>query len=250
MKTIYVNPKKELKQKKIKKIAKKLYKLSKKEDIVVALSKNLKEQELLANEIKNNGVKILNGRWLLKFLISDILEFFATENHEKLEIKNIALLINTPDDIIIEQIKEVAKKVKNLKIVTTYINRFSYLEEELYLKYGIAIQVTSNKNKALTNIDTIVNIDFDEENLKKFNINKFATIINIKEEIQDIGRNFKGKNINNFEIEYKKENYLENEEYFDFDSNILYESYIYKKDTYRNIYKQLQKDDVKIKNIA
>ncbi len=250
MRTIYITTKKELKQRKIKKIAKKLYKINKKEDIVVAISKGLEKQEGLTDEIRSYGLRILNGRWILKFLICDILEFVSNEEEKDIKTKNVAILVNNIDDVIIEQIKEVAKKVKGLKIITKDINRFSFLEQELYLKYGIAILVTNNKEKALANIDTIVNVDFNEDKIKKYKINEFATIINIEQELIEIDKNFEGKNINKFEIEYNKENYIENEEYFEFDSNILYESYIYRKDTYKNIYKQIKNDGVKIKKIS
>ena len=53
MKTIYLDDIKKANERKFKKIAKKLYKMSKKEDIVVALSKNLRKQEELNREIEN-----------------------------------------------------------------------------------------------------------------------------------------------------------------------------------------------------
>lgn len=53
MKTIYIDNNENLSKRKTRRIAKKLYKISKKEDIVIALSKNLKEHEELNREIEN-----------------------------------------------------------------------------------------------------------------------------------------------------------------------------------------------------
>ena len=58
---------------------------------------------------------------------------------------NLAILIDNAEDVLLAQIKELAEKVKNLKIITKNISRFSYIEEELYVQYGIAMQITNNR---------------------------------------------------------------------------------------------------------
>ena len=47
-------------QRRIKKVAKKLYKINQKEEIIVALSKKLESNEELKNEINRYNIKILN----------------------------------------------------------------------------------------------------------------------------------------------------------------------------------------------
>ena len=69
LKTIYIDKLKKLSLKTYKKLAKRLYKLNKKEKIVVVLSKNLKVEEELISMIEEYAVQILNGRWLFKFLL-------------------------------------------------------------------------------------------------------------------------------------------------------------------------------------
>ena len=76
MKTIYID-KENIGKWRAKRIAKKIYKQSKKEDVVIALSKNLIKHEVLNNALNEYGLKVLNDRWLFKFLISDILEYIA-----------------------------------------------------------------------------------------------------------------------------------------------------------------------------
>ena len=60
MKTVYIKEKRKLSKWKLKRIVKKINKLSKKEDIVVAISKKLSKNENLIEELKQNKMIILN----------------------------------------------------------------------------------------------------------------------------------------------------------------------------------------------
>lgn len=161
-------------------------------------------------------------------------------------MSNVAVLINNVEESINNQILEIAKNVKSLKIITNNINRFIYIEEELYINYGIAIQVTNNKNKALQNSEIIINLDFDENNLRLYNIKEDATIINIKKKITKISNEFNGTIINDYKIKYNEEIFSNIKEKDDFDENILYESLIYRKDTYFHIKEQLKNDKIEL----
>lgn len=161
----------------------------------------------------------------------------------------MSILINNIEEVVNSQIIKIAQLVKTLKIVTNNISKFIYIEEKLYTEFGIAVQVTNNKEKALNNAEIILNLDFDYDKISKYNINKDAIIINIKQEIQTLGSNFKGKLINNYKIGYNEELLEEFKERFDFDRNVLYESLIYRRDTFEHIRKQLEMDEVKLLNI-
>lgn len=243
LRTIYIENIKRINERKARRIAKKLNKISKKEDIVIALSKNLKNQKELYDNISKFGIKILNGKWILKFLILDILEYISTTEEKNLEMQTIAILMNDVDEIIMQQLSFIARKVKLLKIITNSKHSFSYIENELYNKYGIAIQVTNNKQKSLLNTDIILNFDYSAEMINEFKIDSNATIVNFEKKVDIFNPSFKGKNINNYEIKYNIEEFEQNENY---DTNILYESYIYRKDNFANIQKQLRQDNVKI----
>ena len=130
--------------------------------------------------------------------------------------------------------------------MTPKVHNFLYLEEKLYSEYGIAIQVTSNKNKAIANSEIIVNFDFDSEMINKYNICNDAYIINIKKETKIDDLKFNGIIFNNYEIEYNKEILNQIPEKEEFDDNILYESLIYRRDTFLHIRKQLDFDKVKL----
>ncbi len=241
---MYVNIKDDLNKRKVKKIAKKLYRISKKEDIVVALNKTLSQNMELIEIINEYGIKILNGRWLFKFLLYDIVNYICKIECKILETQNVAILINKKDDIIIGQIMEIAKRVKSLKIISDFTNGFGYLEEELYTEYGIALQITNNKKKSLLHTDIIINFDYDGEQLNKYYTKSGAILVNLQENVEL--ENFVGININDYRIDYDKDNFeiFENEK--DFENNIIYESYIYRKDTLLNIQKQLKRDNVRL----
>lgn len=249
MRSVYLDYE-NISKRKAKRIAKKLYKMNKKEDIVIALSNYLEKNEDLIKYIKKFNLKILNGRWLFKFLLLDILEYISRNQNKNLEMLTVAILIERPDEIVMAQFVDIAKKVKCLKIVTQDVYRFSYIEEELYEKYGIALQITNNKQKSLSNVDIIINFDFDEEKINEYNINRTDIIVNISKNINIYKAGFKGKNINNYEIKYNEENYGEVQVKSKYNPNVLYESYIYRRDTFANVYKQLKRDGVEIANLA
>lgn len=60
MKTIYIYQKGRITKRKIRRIVKKISKKSKKEDIVIAISKDLSENEELLQELESEGQIILN----------------------------------------------------------------------------------------------------------------------------------------------------------------------------------------------
>ena len=245
MKTLYID-KEKIGKLKAKWIAKKLYKQSKKDDIVVVLSKNLMKHEVLNNALNEYGLKVLNDRWLFKFLISDILDYVSKIKDKKLDTLTLAILMDKADEIIMQQLVQIAKSVKTLKIVTKSKNSYLYIENELFNKDGIAIQITNNKEKSLSNVDIILNFDFNEERLEYYKINNKAILINLGKKIELNKDNFNGETINDYKIIFNEENYDLKISKDNFDKNILYESYIFRRDTFVNIKKQLKKDQVNI----
>lgn len=213
----------------------------------IVLSKQLEDNKILKSYISKYNVEILNGRWLFKYLTIKILEYISKKQNISLEEKNVAILINNNIDINLNLIKLIATKVKRLSIITSNISKFKYIEEKLYDEYGIAIEVSNNKRKSLLKTDIIINIDFEEEILNRYKINNTAIIINMNEKIKINSRSFNGININYYNIRYKNiEIFNENKMNKYFDTNILYESYIYRKDNLYNILEQINKDKVEI----
>jgi hypothetical protein len=244
LRTIYIKEKGNLSTRKIKKIGKKLEKLKKKEPIVVALANSINDNIELIEEIESHRIKILNGRWLFKFFICNILNYIAEYKKKELESLNISFLINHAEDVVIYQIAEISKQIKGIKIVTPNISNFSKIEEELYLEYGIPIQITNNKEKALASSEVIVNIDFKEEKINEYKINNQAIIINIGNEAKVKSPSFIGEIFDYYEIKCEEDYLEELKKGKDLGTNVLYESLIYKRDTFEHIKKQLNIDGV------
>ena len=213
----------------------------------VLLSNKLKEADVLTDELKKYKIDILNGKWLFKYLIVDVLDYISDTQNICLETKNIAILINDNCKLNMNYIILIAKRAKRLSIVTKNISKFRFIEEKLYNEYGIAIEISNNRRKSLANIDLIINIDFDQETINKYRIKNEVIIINTNEKKDINFKALKGVIIDDFEIEYKKISYFEENNLCKyFDKKLLYESYIYRKDNLYNILNQLEQDKVKI----
>ncbi len=66
LRTIYINKKNKITKRKAKKIAKKLYKLKNKEEILVVISKNLADNSELITNLKEYNINYLNRKMAFK----------------------------------------------------------------------------------------------------------------------------------------------------------------------------------------
>ena len=108
----------------------------------------------------------------------------------------------------------------------------------MYNKQAIVIPIMNNKNKSLKNKNYIINIDFPEEQLNKYKINRKAIIINIEENININIKGFEGINANSYII--KQVDALQ-----EFNYNEIYESYIINNQI-NEIRRKIENDKVKI----
>ena len=110
--------------------------------------------------------------------------------------------------------------MKNLNVISKNYKKFNYLEDELFNKKGIAIQLTNNRKKSLLKSQIVINQDFDENELKRCNLNKDCYIINVNYKIYN---DF--KNINACDISINKK--LNEEIKKHVKETIIYESILY-----------------------
>ncbi len=238
-------PYKTLDNKYIEKLVYNIEKLLKKKQIRnVVLSEDLRELET-----KFSTVNILNGRWLFQFLLYDILIYIAQKKNTDLAKLDISVLVNNVDDLIMPNLNLLVHNIKSLSIVTNSFEKFKVFEQNLYSNYGIMISIANNKRKSLSKSNIIINFDFTEEILKQYSINPKAIIINVKNKIKKHNKRFNGININNCNIILNKnliDSFKQDKLYNYFDTNILYESIVYRKDNFRNIRDEIIKDKIKI----
>lgn len=209
----------------VKNIKKKLNLISK-----IILSKELKQEKELVDLFYSNGFDIVNGKILFKVLIDKIIDYICRKNNIKMQESQISITVNDVNNLNTHLIENLSEKFKILNIVTNHMNYFKKVEEKLWTEKGIIITVTSNKKKALSKANIILNVDFPEEMLNKYFIYDNSILINMEEKVKIKKKRFNGKIINEYKISFKKDSniadILQNDEYKNFDLNDLAEIYI------------------------
>ncbi len=213
---------------------------------MVCMSDNLLKSDIFMEYIKGQNVKIFDGRWLFKILTINEVRYIVENKKEKIEYQEVSILSNEISDIIVFMIRNLADKVKIINVLTNDSYKFRKIEKELYEKNGIIINMNNNYKKSLIKSDIILNYDFSEEELNKYNLPRKACILNFKEHININTKSFEGINASFYEIEMPKK-YLKYLLFFKrFDIATLYESFIYKNTNPVNIIKELKEDELKI----
>ena len=95
----------------------------------------------------------------------------------------------------------------------------------------------------------ILNIDFSQELINKYNIKDDAIIVNIKNKVRINKKRFNGLNINDYEIDFrddKKDEKSLNNKYYLKD---LYECQLYKKQRISDLKNKLKIDNVYINKL-
>ncbi len=237
---------KKITNKQYSRMARKIVKKENLRDIV--LTKDLFYQEAFIWQLKKDNIHIFDGKWLEQYLILDCLFFICEKQKQNLGEKEISILVNEPSDIVKQIIMSLAQKVRLLNIITNKINSYQKIEDFLYQNYGIMVRVTNNK-KALSKSDIIINMDYSEEKLNYFSLPKKGILLNFGKNIKIKSKKFDGINIRNYKMVFQnqemqefKQLHLEEE----FEQKILYESILYRKDSYKNIREKIQKDKVQI----
>ena len=231
--------------KKIIKIAKRINKKLYDNNIEnVVLSNYLEENEILKQKLYCQNINILDGRYLFYLLIPEIIEYILKRQKVKLQNGEVTLLINDFTQNNAKIITYIAQNVKRVNIVTNHSNKFKKIEDYLYNELGVILNITNNKSKSLSNANLIINIDFPEEIINKYEINSNAIIVNIFNEIKIRAKKFNGININYYKACIPKEYQIDG-----FQNNLVYESSIYKY-SYENARKDIIANKIRIKKLV
>lgn len=215
----------------------------------VVIDKELITCEKLINLLKSNDIKIFDGKWLEKYLILDILEYIINKKQIIKAETEIAITANEITDLLIEMIKILSKQYKKLTIVTNHIEKLRKIEKEIKEKEGILIILSNNKNKSLLKSQVIINMDFNQELINQYKIYEEAIIINAEENIKIEAIRFNGIVINDYEIEIGRKEFIWRDGIEKYRQRDLIEAELYVRDTYKNIRKKIQKNNIKIKEL-
>ena len=234
------------KEKNIKKVIKILIK---NETQNVVLSKELLENKELKNALNASGINIFDGRWLEKYIATQIIDYIILKKHCNKEETEIAVTVNQITDLSIETIKKLAKQYKRVTVVTNHIEKLRKIEKEIYDKEGILIVISNNQKKSLLRPQIILNMDFNKQLLNKYKINENAIIVNLEGDMKIEEKRFNGINVNDYEIEVGREEIIWRENMKNFRTKDLLESVLYMKDIYSNICRKIGKNKVSIKEL-
>lgn len=213
----------------------------------VCLSNELLDNEKFMMFMEKENIKVFDGKWLFKHLLIKTLEYIVSSKKERIESQEVSILTNNINEIIAYNIKEISSRVKVFNIITEKDSKFKKIEKEIYKENGIILNINNNYKKSLIKSDIILNFDFSEEEINKYSLPKKACIINLNGKIKINSKSFEGININFYEILLPTK-YLRNlVEFKNFDSSILYESFIYKNTSPVNISKEIDYDNINIK---
>lgn len=247
--TIILPITKETRNKKIEKLAQKTRKVIQKysNSKKVILSKEMHNEQIYLNYLNTYGLEIQDGRWLFEILLPDTIEYII--NKKKIEKTNISIMINDLTEIELENIKTLARKYKSINIVTNHIEKFRKLQKQLQEEYGIIITITNNKKKSLMKSQIILNIDFPNELINKYNIQDEAIIVNLKAKIKINRKRFNGLNISNYEIDFREDKKNNKALSSKYNLRDLYESELYRKQRISEIRRKIKNDKVCIKRL-
>lgn len=216
----------------------------------IVISKNLQEELTYINYLNSYGLDVSDGRWLYEILATDIIKYIIEKKKIKKEETTISILINDLTEIELENIKILAENYKNLNIVTNHIEKFKKLEDK-FMENGIMITIGNNKKKSLMKSKIILNIDFPNELINKYMIKEDAIIINVPGKVKINRKRFNGLIVNNYEIDFRDD--IKSEENlmgYEFYLRDVYESRLYKKQTFSDIRNALKKDGVRVKSVC
>ena len=235
----FANELNKLSNKKLNKLFKKIHKLLLNENVqTIAISNllsNLENIDTFKNSFYSDNYNILDGRWLFKHLSFEILGYISKETKKPLNEMEVSILTNAYNDFIKENIKLLSQNIKNLNIVTSNIEFFKPLTQELYNSFGISIRISNNKKRILTNSDVILNFDFPDVILNKFALPLDGVIINYNSKIKLRNKLFNGLNVSYYTINVHKElieNFKSVNLLNSFNLEVLYESLYFNETSY------------------
>ena len=94
----------------------------------VVLSNNLKDFKTELEELK---IKVLDGKWLYKYLILDIIKYICENRNESLAEQNVSFVVKNPQDVDFENLKSLAQNCRSINLITKDDYRFRRLEKAL-----------------------------------------------------------------------------------------------------------------------
>lgn len=217
-----------------------------KQNCTIVLSKQLLENIEFMNDIIGKKVAYVDGNVLFNYNVLNILKYIAKIKGKDIKQIEVSILVNNISNANINMIKYLSMSLKRLNIVTNQLDKFRRIEDELQEELGISILVTNSKRKSLLKAEIIINLDFAEDILALYQMNRNAIVI--QKEKQSINKkSFNGINVVDYDIIFKK---MEEDDFYnDFENKDVLLSYIDTSKMYVDIINKLDCYDVRVVNL-
>ena len=151
-------------------------------------------------------IKLLEeDKTIFRKYIEEVLNSIITRKKEAPEQQSLYILAKSENIKIKNEIINMIAKYKAINVVTTNLREFQKLEADLDENLE-TFAVLNNKRKSLARAQYIINIDYSEEELLEYNINRTANIFNLNTGKLHLN-NFDGYIINNIEINSDNQEY-------------------------------------------
>lgn len=216
----------------------------------IVLSEKIKRQEEYVNFLHTYDFDIIEGKWLFQVLSTKVLDFVLEKKEMKKEETPISILVNDLTEVMLSEIRKIAKEYKRVNIITNHREKFKKIEEQILEEDGIMITVGNNKRKGLMKSKLIVNVDFPSELVNQYHIYENAIVINLRGNVEIEKKRFNGICINDYDIEFQSMDVFEDEKNTPYKACELYEAQMNKRQPFSEIMKQLDKDKVKITKLV
>ena len=173
--------------------------------------KGVSEQNLEENKSKTNTfsiVDLVNEIEQSKNIYCEnsieILNNIMKDGKKETKEQSIYLLLEQSSNLNNIKIKEMLNQYKIVYIITDNVKQYRKIEQFAEEEAEMLI-ILNNRKKSLSKAKYIINYDFRQEDIEKFNINRTATILNVAQNKIKIYQGFQGIVINNIRLKSEKD---------------------------------------------
>ena len=173
--------------------------------------KRISEQNLEENKSKTNTfsiVDLVNEIEQSKNIYCEnsieILNNIMKDGKKETKEQSVYILLEQSSNLNNIKIKEMLNQYKIVYIITDNVKQYRKIEQFADEEAEMLI-ILNNRKKSLSKAKYIINYDFRQEDIEKFNINRTATILNVAQNKIKIYQGFQGIVINNIRLKSEKD---------------------------------------------
>ncbi len=189
----------------IKKINSKINKINVPIVLAKEIKENAKKEEYQHTKLYRIIKSLEEDKTIFAEFIEEILKNTIEEQKQTAERQSIYVLAKENNFKRENKITNLISKYKAVNIITSNIREFKKLEENMEAS-SETFAVLNNKKKSLARAQYIINMDFSEEELLEYNLNRTANIFNMNAGKLHLN-NFDGCIINNIELDNIKQKF-------------------------------------------